>query len=129
MCGIMWILGIEFKLTTAILFTVAFGIAVDDTIHFVSKLKMELSKGKSLQYAIKRTFLEAGKAIVLTTLILVSGFGLLVFSQFGVTYYTGLLISVCLVFALMADLFLLPVLLFPLKKSFLKSIKAPYHPT
>lgn len=118
MCGVMWILGIEFKLTTAILFTVAFGIAVDDTIHFISKFKMELLKGRSVHYAVKRTFLEAGKAIVLTSMILISGFGLLVFSDFGVTYFTGLLISVCLVFALMADLVLLPILLFPLKKNY-----------
>ena len=128
MCVVMWVMGIEFKLTTAILFTVAFGIAVDDSIHFISKFKMELAKGKSLLYAVKRTFLEAGKAIVITSLILISGFGLLVFSEFGVTYYTGLLISICLVFALAADLFLLPVLLFPLKKMFPETIKVPCPP-
>jgi predicted RND superfamily exporter protein len=120
MCGMMWVLGIEFKLTTAILFSVAFGIAVDDTIHFISNLRMELARGKSMHYAIKRTFMEAGKAIILTSVILVSGFGLLVFSQFGVTFYTGLLISVSLIFALMADLFLLPALLFPLKAVFVQ---------
>lgn len=124
MCGLMWLLDIEFKLTTAILFTVAFGIAVDDTIHFMSKLKVELAKGKNLHYAIKRTFLEAGRAIVLTTIILVAGFGLLIFSQFGVTHFTGLLISFSLVFALLADLLLLPVLLLPLKKLWEKKAKA-----
>lgn len=128
MCGIMWLLGVDFKLTTAILFTVAFGIAVDDTIHFMSKLKLELTKGKNLHYAIKRTFIDAGKAIVLTSVILVSGFGLLIFSQFGVTHFTGLLISFSLVFALLADLFLLPVLLFPLKKVWELKVKAPVHP-
>lgn len=128
MCGLMWLLGVDFKLTTAILFTVAFGIAVDDTIHFMSKLKMELAKGKNLHYAIKRTFIDAGKAIVLTSVILVSGFGLLIFSQFGVTHFTGLLISFSLVFALLADLFLLPVLLFPLKKVWALKVKAPVHP-
>lgn len=116
MLGLMYLLGIEFKLTTSILFTVAFGIAVDDSIHFMSKLKTELDTGKNLLYAIKRTFLEAGRAIFLTTLILVAGFALLSFSQFGVTHFTGLLISFTLVFALLADLFLLPLLLFPLKK-------------
>lgn len=116
MLGLMYLLGIEFKLTTSILFTVAFGIAVDDSIHFMTKLKTELDRGKNLLYAIKRTFLEAGKAIILTSVILVAGFGLLIFSQFGVTHFTGLLISFTLVFALLADLFLLPLLLFPLKK-------------
>jgi uncharacterized protein len=128
MCGLMWLLGIEFKLTTAILFTVAFGIAVDDTIHFISKLKIELSKGKNMHYAIKRTFIEAGSAIILTSVILVAGFGLLIFSQFGVTHFTGLLISFSLIFAIMADLLLLPVLLFPLKKVWEKKVKAPSLP-
>lgn len=116
MLGMMYLLGIDFKLTTAILFTVAFGIAVDDTIHFMTKLKLELEKGKSMLYAIKRTFMEAGQAIFLTTLILVSGFILLIFSRFGVTHFTGLLISCSLIFAWLGDMFLLPVLLFPLKK-------------
>lgn len=116
MLGLMYLLGIEFKLTTSILFTVAFGIAVDDSIHFMAKLKTELDGGQNLFYAIRRTFLEAGRAIILTTLILVSGFALLSFSQFGVTHFTGLLISSTLVFALLADLFLLPILLFPMKK-------------
>ncbi|SDA78443.1 hypothetical protein SAMN03080617_02309 [Algoriphagus alkaliphilus] len=116
MLGLMYLLGIEFKLTTSILFTVAFGIAVDDSIHFMTKLKTELDRGKNLLYAIKRTFMEAGRAILLTSAILVAGFALLSFSQFGVTHFTGLLISFTLIFALLADLFLLPLLLFPLKK-------------
>jgi predicted RND superfamily exporter protein len=82
----------------------------------MAKLKTELASGKNLFYAIKRTFLEAGRAIVLTTVILVAGFALLSFSQFGVTHFTGLLISFTLVFALLADLLLLPILLIPLKK-------------
>lgn len=116
MLGLMYLLGIEFKLTTAILFTVAFGIAVDDSIHFMTRLRFELGKGSSLVYSIKRTFLETGRAIILTSLILVLGFGLLIFSQFGVTHYTGLLIAAALIFALLADLFLLPLLLLPMKQ-------------
>ncbi len=116
MCGIMWILGVELKLTTAILFTVAFGIAVDDSIHFMSKLRLELEKGRQWLYALKRTFIDTGKAIILTTVILCSGFSVLMLSQFGVTYYSGLLISMALVFALLADLLLLPVLLIRLGK-------------
>ncbi|WP_296698223.1 MMPL family transporter [Algoriphagus sp.] len=123
MLGLMLIIGVDFKLTTAILFTVAFGIAVDDSIHFMTRLRFELGKGKSLFYAIKRTFLETGKAIVLTSLILVCGFGLLIFSEFGVTHFTGLLIAASLIFALLADLFLLPLLLLPMKKVWEKKAK------
>lgn len=114
-CGIMYLFGIELKLTTSIIFTVAFGIAVDDTIHFMTKLNVELAKGKSWLYAIKSTYLETGKAIILTSLVLVFGFSVLTLSEFGVTFYSGLLISTALVFALLADLILLPVLLVMLK--------------
>jgi predicted RND superfamily exporter protein len=123
MLGLMFLLEVDFKLTTAILFTVAFGIAVDDSIHFMTRLRLELGIGKSLVYAIKRTFLETGKAIILTSLILVCGFGLLIFSEFGVTHFTGLLIAASLVFALLADLFLLPLLLLPMKKVWEKKAK------
>jgi uncharacterized protein len=116
MGGMMWVFGIDLKLTTAILFTVAFGISVDDSIHFMSKLRLEMNKGRTWLYALKRTFIDTGKAIILTTLILVSGFSVLIFSQFGVTYYSGLLISMALLFALAADLLLLPILLLPLGK-------------
>lgn len=114
-CGVMCLFGIELKLTTSIIFTVAFGIAVDDTIHFMTKLNVELAKGKSWLYAIKNTYLETGKAIILTSLVLVFGFSVLTLSEFGVTFYSGLLIGTALVFALLADLILLPVLLVMLK--------------
>ncbi|WP_026952110.1 efflux RND transporter permease subunit [Algoriphagus mannitolivorans] len=116
MLGVMYLLGVEFKLTTAILFTVAFGIAVDDSIHFMTRLRLEMSKGKSLFYALKRTFLETGKALIWTTVILVAGFSLFLFSRFGVTYYSGLLIGTSLIFALVADQILLPIMLMPMKK-------------
>ncbi|UII19243.1 efflux RND transporter permease subunit [Fulvivirga ligni] len=72
--GLMGIFAITLKLSTSIIFTIAFGIAVDDTIHFTSKFRMELSKGKSILYALKRTYLSTGKAIVVTSIILSGGF-------------------------------------------------------
>ena len=117
--GMMWIFGIDFKLTTAIVFTVAFGIAVDDSIHFMTKFYLELKKRRSMLYALKRSFLETGKAIILTTVILAAGFGVLTLSQFGVTFYSGLLIASSLIFALIADLILLPVLLLGIRKSWM----------
>ncbi|MDX5345990.1 MAG: MMPL family transporter, partial [Hymenobacteraceae bacterium] len=103
--------GVNLKVSTSIIFTIAFGIAVDDTIHFISKLKLELLSGKSLLYAIKRTFISTGKAIIITSVILVAGFLSLMLSSMDGTFYIGLLISLTLVFAVVADLFLLPVLL------------------
>jgi predicted RND superfamily exporter protein len=103
--------GVELKVSTALVFTISFGIAVDDTIHFMSKLKIELDKGKTMMMAIRRTFLSTGRAIVLTTLILIAGFLMLMFSDFLGTFFVGLLISSTLLFAVIADLFFLPVLL------------------
>lgn len=109
--GVVWLIGAELSLSTAIIFAVAFGIAVDDTIHFMSKLQSEHRSGKTWLYALKSSYLETGKSLILSSVVLVSGFGILVFSQFGVTFYVGLLISLALIFALIADLLLLPTLL------------------
>ncbi|SIT79503.1 efflux RND transporter permease subunit [Pontibacter indicus] len=109
--GIMGFLGINMTVSISIIFTIAFGIAVDDTIHFLGKLKVELRKGKSLPYAIKTTFISAGKAIIITSCILVAGFLTLVLSSFDATFYVGVFVSLTLVFALVADLLLLPVLI------------------
>jgi predicted RND superfamily exporter protein len=109
--GIMGMFGIALKLSTSIIFTIAFGIAVDDTIHFISKFRIELNKGKSILYALKRTYLSTGKAIIITSIILSGGFLTLILSSFGGTFYTGLLVSLTLIFALLIDLTLLPVLI------------------
>lgn len=108
--GYMGFAGIDLKVSTSIIFTIAFGIAVDDTIHFMSKLRLELGKGKSLLYALKRTYISTGKAIIVTSLILCAGFLTLILSEFLGTFYIGLLVSMTLLFAVLADLFLLPVL-------------------
>jgi predicted RND superfamily exporter protein len=113
--GIMGFFGIQFKVTTAIIFTIAFGICVDDTIHFLSKFNHEMRKGKGKLYALKRTYLATGKAIILTSLILCSGFLMLIFSNFSGTFYTGVLITIALLFAVIADLTILPILLLGIK--------------
>jgi predicted RND superfamily exporter protein len=110
--GIMGFSGIELKASTSLVFSIAFGIATDDTIHFISRLKIELKYGKSLIYAFKRTYFETGRPIVLTTFILIGGFVSLMISDFQSTFYFGFLISITIVIAVFADFFLLPVLLF-----------------
>lgn len=108
--GIMGMVGIDIKVSSAIIFTIAFGIAVDDTIHMLGKLRIELMKGSSLPYAMKRSFLSAGKALLITSVMLLSGFISLVFSDFASVFHMGLLVSITLFMALVADLLLLPVL-------------------
>lgn len=114
--GIMGYFGIDLNVGTAVIFTIAFGIAVDDTIHFLGKLRIELNKGKSLLYALKRTYLSAGKAIIVTTIILSSGFFALIASDLQGTFNLGLLVSITLVFAVLADLLLIPALILLLKR-------------
>jgi predicted RND superfamily exporter protein len=120
--AIMGFFGIYLKVSTSIIFTIAFGIAVDDTIHFLSKFRIQLAKGRTWQYALKRTYLSTGKAIVVTTLILCAGFLTLVFSDFLGTFYIGLLISLTLAFAVLSDLFLLPVLIIMAHRSKSKQV-------
>lgn len=122
--GAMGFLGVDLKISTAIIFTIAFGIAVDDTIHLLGKFKYELMKGKGVLYALRRSYLTTGKAMILTTLILCSGFLLLVFSSFLGTFYLGIMLCLALIVALIADLTILPVLILllyrPKKKSVMK---------
>lgn len=109
--AVMGMLGIYLKADTSIIFAISFGIIVDDTIHYLSKIKIELSKGRSTAYAVKRAYLTTGKAMIITTLILLAGFGTLLFSSFGGVYYVGLLMSLSLIFALIADLSILPLMI------------------
>lgn len=117
MGAFMGLLGIDLKGDTSVIFAIAFGIAVDDSIHFLSRLKLELSRGLSLPYAVKRTYLSTGKAIIITTLVLLSGFMTLLSSSFGGAFYIGLLISLCLFTALLMELTITPVLLLLFYKS------------
>lgn len=110
--AVMGYFGIELKTSTAIIFTIAFGIAVDDTIHLLGKFKFELMNGKTKIRALKNAYVTTGKAMVLTTLILCSGFLLLVFSSFMGTFFMGIMMSITLFIALIADLTLLPILIF-----------------
>ncbi len=111
MAAFMGLLHINLKADTSVIFAIAFGIAVDDTIHFLSRLRLELSRGLSLPYAVKRTYLSTGKAIIITTLVLLSGFLTLLSSSFGGVFYIGLLISLCLFTALLMELTITPILI------------------
>jgi uncharacterized protein len=107
--GIMGAVGIPLKISTSIIFNIAFGIAVDDTIHFLARVRTLLGEGMSVNYAVKRTFLSTGKAMVVTTLILSGGFLTLVLSDFLGTFYIGFLISLTLFVALIAELLITPL--------------------
>jgi predicted RND superfamily exporter protein len=109
--GVMGLAGVNMKVSTSIIFTIAFGIAVDDTIHFISKLRLTMGHEPDLFKAVRRTYILAGQAVIVTSLILVGGFGTLLFSSFDGTFYVGLLIGLTLLFGVVAELTLLPLLI------------------
>jgi len=117
MAAVMGMMGINLKADTSVIFAISLGLAVDDTIHFLSRLRLELSKGRSVAYAVKRTYLSTGKAIIITTLVLLAGFMTLLSSSFGGTFYIGLLISLCLFVAVVLELTITPLLILLLLKN------------
>jgi len=114
--GVMGLVSIDLRISTSLIFSIAFGIAVDDTIHFLTRYKMELRQGRTNLYAIKRSFISTGKAIIMTSIMLCAGFVTLLGSNFMSTYYIGLLVSITLLFAVLIDMTLLPILLMYRKK-------------
>jgi len=104
-------MGIALEAGVAIMFTIIFGIAVDDTIHFLTRYKLCRQKGMDAVSATQTTIMETGKAIIITSVILFFGFFNMVFSTSPPTFTVGILISVTLLSALVFDLLLLPALL------------------
>ena len=109
--AILGFTGIPLEPLTSITFAVIFGIAVDDTIHFLSKYRLALNSGMGVEEALKISFAETGKAIIFTTVILFFGFAIMLFSYNPPSVIVGGLISLTLFTAVFADLVLLPVLL------------------
>lgn len=110
--GAMGFAQITLKPSTALIFSLAFGIAVDDTIHFLAKYRIHRDAGEPKNDAIRKTLGETGKAILFTSLILMSGFLVFTLSGFGGTVNMGALTALTLGVALLANLFLLPALLY-----------------
>jgi predicted RND superfamily exporter protein len=108
------LMGADLQTSNIVSFTVAIGLAVDDSIHFLVRYRQECAAGSP--DPIGRTYLGAGHAIVLTSLLLVSGFGVLASSDLTTTRHFGILSSVTMIAAVFADLFLLPAMLHLLKK-------------
>jgi len=109
--GLLGFLGIPLEATISVVFAIVFGIAVDDTIHFLGRFKIGRSNGLSKEEALDITFAETGRALVITTLALFFGFMVLLFSVNQPSVTIGLLVSITLFTALIVDLLLLPVLI------------------
>ncbi len=126
--GIMGWFGIPLKPSTLLVFSIAFGISVDDTIHYLAKYRQELkSKHWDLKACAVMAIREAGLGMFYTSIILFCGFIMFSFSQFGGTQALGILISLTLLFAMITNLVLLPTLLLSLERRITtKSFEEPY---
>jgi len=109
--GIMGFIGIELRPATAMTFSIALGIAVDDTIHFLSRFRSEFQNSGSHTRASLTTILTTGRAIISTTITLAMGFVVLVFSNFKPNSEFGILATIILIVALLSSLLLLPSLI------------------
>lgn len=108
----LYLSGSGLQLTTVMALTIAFGIAVDDTVHFLSHYLQERREGgHDHRMAVRRTMERLGGAIVATTVILCSGMAIVAFSQLPQVALFGQLFVSTLAFALIGDLFILPALL------------------
>lgn len=109
---------IALKPSTILVFSIAFGIAIDDTIHFLAKYRQELKKHEwDIKLAVVKAIRETGVSMIYTSIILFFGFSVFDSSQFGGTQALGVLVSITLLIAMIANLVLLPSFLLTLDKA------------
>lgn len=115
--GVMGFLGINFKPTTILIFSIAFGISSDGTIYFLTKYRQELMvHGRSVAQAVSITIKETGLSMIYTAIILFSGFAIFAASSFGGTVALGVLVSLTLLVAMCTNLIMLPAILLSIDK-------------
>ena len=115
--AIMGFTGIPIKASTILVFSIAFGISVDNTIHFLAKYRQELTAtGWDIQRSVKLALRETGVSMMYTFVVLFFGFGVYSISKFGGTAALGILVSLTLLVAITSNLVLLPSLLTGLQK-------------
>jgi hypothetical protein len=115
--GVMGYLGIRFKPSTILIFSIAFGISSDGTIYFLTKYRQELKKYKrNISETISITIKETGISMIYTSIILFCGFAIFAASGFGGTVALGVLISITLLVSMCTNLVLLPAILLSIDK-------------
>lgn len=115
--AIMGYFGIPIKASTILVFSIAFGISVDGTIHYLAKYRQELQGTNwSIRSSAVLALKEAGQSMIYNAIILFFGFGIFALSDFGGTVALGILVSITLLAAMLSNLILLPSLLLTLDK-------------
>ncbi|MEQ6123733.1 efflux RND transporter permease subunit [Pseudotenacibaculum sp. MALMAid0570] len=110
--GLMGFFDIPIKPSTILVFSIAFGISVDDTIHFLAKYRQELiANNWAIRKSVYAALRETGVSMFYTSIVLFFGFLVFTVSSFGGTIALGGLVSITLLFAMVSNLLLLPSLL------------------
>jgi predicted RND superfamily exporter protein len=116
--GLMGFIGVPIKPSTILVFSIAFGISVDDTIHFLAKYRQELKANHwRIRKSVFNALRETGVSMFYTSIVLFFGFSTFIISSFGGTVALGALVSTTLLFAMLANLLLLPSLLLSLERN------------
>ena len=126
--GLMGFLGVPIKPSTILVFSIAFGISVDDTIHFLAKYRQELVANRwHIKKSVYNALRETGVSMFYTSIVLFFGFSVFTISSFGGTQALGGLVSATLLFAMLSNLILLPSLLLSLERNIAnkKTLKQP----
>jgi len=121
--GLMGLLDIPLDTDTLLIAPVIIGIAVDDTIHFMTHYRVELVRTRNMQQALNSTVHDVGRAVLFTTMILGLGFAILGFSEYLGMAKIGIFGALAIFVALLCDLLLLPAMLMKLKPRF--GLKGP----
>ena len=110
--GLWGLLVGQVNMAVASVFSISLGILVDDTVHFITKYRRgRLTKGLSPEAAIHYAFDNVGVALIITTIVLALGFGILGFSEFNLNAMSGSLVAITIVIALIFDFLMLPSIL------------------
>ena len=116
--GVMGFVGVPIKPSTILVFSIAFGISVDDTIHFLAKYRQELiAHNWRIKKSVYAALRESTVSMFYTSIVLFFGFSVFTISSFGGTVALGALVSITLLFAMLSNLLLLPTLLLSLERS------------
>jgi hypothetical protein len=115
--GLMGYFGIPLKPSTILVFSIAFGLSVDDTIHFLAQYRQELGRNNwKIKKSVFATIKEAGVSMFYTSVVLFAGFSVFLLSDFGGTIALGGLIAMTLAFGMLSNLMLLPALVLTFNK-------------
>jgi predicted RND superfamily exporter protein len=122
--GIWGLYSGEINMGLSVVLSMALGIIVDDTVHYLTKYQNARKAGKSAEQAVNYSFTSVGKALFITTIVLTLGFSVLTLSSFALNSDMGLLTGIIIVSALVVDFFFLPAFLLMFdKKDYAKGAK------